>query len=449
VTVANGIQYKTHDTPAALCALTDLVERQRRIWIDTEVADWNTPSPRLSLVQIRLEDGSLHVVDILAPGMAAAYHETFAPRVIASPQVEKWAHYARFERRILGPTVQGLRCTFELARGVPYHRLPLRSLRLGNLVLHLFGEAIDKHFQRSDWGRRPLSREELDYAAWDPEWCFRVHQRLAPLVKEWDPASDDPAEIHGRFVGILPELRDAKQGRTAIWDAVKGFMVGESRERFSDFVLQTRIIRTVPIPALAAVVAEADPMHAADFAVPVPSGILERLRPGGEAALREAGSETVTTRFRGPRAPRVKEKPQYDLRPEQPERVGAEFARADHEHRKLDSERQELKARMRAWMAHARVTRWGDFEISDSAPRLHADVRLVAQWLQDLPGSPPPATGLPARFLLAFSPHQMAGLADYVDSAATPVMRWRPDRSAAPIEIAQTRDWHADEEPPL
>jgi hypothetical protein len=33
-----------------------------------------------------------------------------------------------------------------------------------------------------------------------------------------------------------------------------------------------------------------------------------------------------------------------------------------------------------------------------------------------------------------------------VDGALTPVLRWRPDRTAAPIEIAQSRDWHRGED---
>jgi ribonuclease D len=167
--------------------------------------------------------------------MAAAYRETFAPRVIAAPHIQKWAHYARFERRVFGPdVVRGLNCTFELARGLPYYRLPLRSLKFATLVDHLFGRAIDKSYQKADWGHRPLSAEELDYAAWDPEWCYRIHQGLQPLMHSWDPATDDPNAIQRRYVEILPGLRDAKQGRTAIWDVVKAFMVAGERERFSD-----------------------------------------------------------------------------------------------------------------------------------------------------------------------------------------------------------------------
>ena len=97
-----GLHYRIHETPEDLAVLTPRVAQESEIWIDTETADWNTKSPRLSLVQLRLGDGSLHVLDVLSPEMAAAYHSTFAPRVIAAPRITKWAHYARFERRILG-----------------------------------------------------------------------------------------------------------------------------------------------------------------------------------------------------------------------------------------------------------------------------------------------------------------------------------------------------------
>lgn len=293
-----GLQYRLYETPADLATLIAVAEQQQRIWLDTELADWNTRTPRLSLIQLRLEDGSLHVIDVLAPGMRAAYLESFAPRVLSAPHIEKWAHYARFERRVFGPdVVQNLHCTFELARGVPYHRLPLRSLRLAMLVRHLFGEAIDKSYQRADWGHRPLSAEELDYAAWDPEWCYRVHQQICPLVRSWDPATDDPQAIATRYDEIHPSLRDAHNYREAIWTAVKTFMVTGTRERFSDFLLQTRVIRTIPIRGLAAAVAEVDPMGLAEFAAAVPNALIEALRPGGEVAVREAGQETVTTRF--------------------------------------------------------------------------------------------------------------------------------------------------------
>ena len=94
-------------------------------------------------------------------------------------------------------------------------------------------------------------------------------------------------------------------------------------------------------------------------------------------------------------------------------------------------------------MDHARLNLWGEFEISDGAPRLAGDVRAVAECLRD---GEEPSTGLPARFLLTFSPQQVAALSEYVDGVALPILRWRPDRTVEPLDVAQSREWHADDE---
>ena len=185
-------------------------------------------------------------------------------------------------------------------------------------------------------------------------------------------------------------------------------------------------------------------MGVAEFAVAAPAALLSALRPGGEAAVREAGRETITSRFRGPRAARAANgKPSYALDPGAPDAIAAEYAAAWHDHRVLESERQELKERIRAWMKHTRFTLWGEFEISDSAPRLAADVRAVAECLRD---GEEPSTGLPTRFLLTFSPQQVAALSEYVDGTALPILRWRPDRAVEPLEVAQSREWHPQDE---
>ena len=67
----------------------------------------------------------------------------------------------------------------------------------------------------------------------------------------------------------------------------------------------------------------------------------------------------------------------------------------------------------------------------------------MAEWLRD---GEHPSTGLPSRFLQALGPTQVAALNDYVDAAATPVLRWRPDRMALRIDVAQSRDWHTEDD---
>ena len=78
------------------------------------MADWSTPSPRLALLQVRTATGPNVVVDILEGSMRQVLDEEFIPQVMANEQVEKWAHYARYERRFLGQNrVANLNCTFE------------------------------------------------------------------------------------------------------------------------------------------------------------------------------------------------------------------------------------------------------------------------------------------------------------------------------------------------
>ena len=267
-----------------------------------------------------------------------------------------------------------------------------------------------------------------------------------------DPTAEPAADWRGVRLapGKLFVVGDPKQGiyrfrraGIAIYQEVKRLIEasgGEVLPLTANFRTVPSVL-AVPIRALAAAVAEVDPMGAAEFAVAVPSALLESLRPGGEVAVREAGHETVTTRFRTPRAVRVPTKPSYDLDPDDPDRLACDFAAADHQHRTLESERQELKERMRAWMEHARRMEWGHFVISDSAPRLTTDVRGVAEWLRDEENR---CTGLPSRFLQAFAAPQVAALSEYVEAAATPVLRWRPDRTTLPIDIAQSRDWHGE-----
>ena len=58
-------------------------------------------------------------------------------------------------------------------------RLGRTGLGLSALVEHQFGVRLSKSFQRADWGRRPLSREELTYAALDTHFLLPIHDVLS------------------------------------------------------------------------------------------------------------------------------------------------------------------------------------------------------------------------------------------------------------------------------
>ncbi len=156
------------------------------IGLDTETFwDREHNHSHVSLIQLAPPDGTeVLVIDALAVGVEALR------ALIESPTVKMTAHNARFDEGVLQSA--GLRSTtfvdtLRLSREAL--RLPSYSLRA--VVAHLFGIALDKSFQRSDWHRRPLSQAQLDYAAMDARITLRVYEELKRTLNEqnrWDEA---------------------------------------------------------------------------------------------------------------------------------------------------------------------------------------------------------------------------------------------------------------------
>ena len=171
-------------------------EQEAELFIDVETADWWTSSPRVALLQV-WAGREVTVFDVLAAGMGEVLSCDFIPRIMANGQVRKWAHNAAYEQRFLGGSrVQNLSCTMRLARGFAFHRLPVENLSLAALVSALFGETVDKTFQRADWSLRPLTEDHVRYAAGDTIWCARLRTALEAI--ERPPAPDHGASCRDR-----------------------------------------------------------------------------------------------------------------------------------------------------------------------------------------------------------------------------------------------------------
>ena len=63
----------------------------------------------------------------------------------------------------------------DLQRRFPRHKAP----SLQRVVAEVLREYVDKSLQRSDWDSRPLSSEQLRYAALDAAVLLRVEERLS------------------------------------------------------------------------------------------------------------------------------------------------------------------------------------------------------------------------------------------------------------------------------
>jgi ribonuclease D len=85
-------------------------------------------------------------------------------------------------------------------------RLGRPALGLSALVEHHFGVRLSKAFQRSDWGRRPLSGEQIAYAGLDTHFLLPLHDLLAPELTSRGMAEDARREFD-RIAAAEPRER--------------------------------------------------------------------------------------------------------------------------------------------------------------------------------------------------------------------------------------------------
>jgi DNA segregation ATPase FtsK/SpoIIIE, S-DNA-T family len=156
------------------------------LWLDTEVADWWTPHPRLSLIQVLAHPHDLsgefaYVLDVLdRPNLV----QLLIDQIMANPNIEKVFHNASYDLRFLGKAqAKKVTCTLKLARGIPKHILATSNCQLKTLAKELchFTD-VDAVQQSSNWSQRPLNHEQLLYARMDTVYLAQVHQYLLRLT---------------------------------------------------------------------------------------------------------------------------------------------------------------------------------------------------------------------------------------------------------------------------
>ena len=164
------------------------------LWLDTEIADWWTKQPRLSLIQVLtdpqdLTGESTYILDVLDKPEAVA---VFIDRIMTNPEIEKVFHNASFDLRYLGgKKVKNVTCTLKIARQIGKSALGTSNLKLKTLAVELcnFPQAEIENEQSSDWGKRPLSREQIKYAKMDAVYLASLHHRLLEFEPDMPESS--------------------------------------------------------------------------------------------------------------------------------------------------------------------------------------------------------------------------------------------------------------------
>ncbi|NEP85512.1 MAG: ribonuclease D [Okeania sp. SIO2C2] len=232
------------------------------LWIDTEVADYNTRKPRLSLIQILAESQDLvgalvYILDVLDNPDLTNF---LIDQIMVEPNIEKVFHNARFDIKFLGKNeAKNITCTWEIAKKLPYYFLPIPNLKLKTLVENLTGfKNIDKEIQGSDWGQRPLTEKQLEYAKMDCVYLAQVHLGLLELIKQnnSEPTAENLDELSQRYQDILHEWKLLDSEITHILERIKLAMQAQNISETSTFKLSPteRVTQKVNFAELAAIV---------------------------------------------------------------------------------------------------------------------------------------------------------------------------------------------------
>ncbi len=248
----------TYDIKKAIEKLTTA----NLLWIDTEVADYNTRKPRLSLIQLLAEPQDclgeyVYILDVLDSDNLIDY---FIDKVMLNPDIEKVFHNAKYDIKFLGKNqAKNITCTWEIAKKLPYYILPVSNLKLKTLAEKLTNfKNIDKEVQGSDWGQRPLTEKQLEYAKMDPVYLAQVHLALLDLIQQnnSEPATDNLDELTHRYQEVLHEWKLLDSEISHILERIKLAMQEQNISETSTFKLSSveRTTQKVNFAELATIV---------------------------------------------------------------------------------------------------------------------------------------------------------------------------------------------------
>lgn len=199
------------------------------LWIDTETADFMTRKPKISLIQI-LDDSrdttgeKVLILDVLEQPKIV---NLFIKEIMLNSQIEKVFHNAKYDLKFLGKSqAKNVTCTLEMAKAIPYYMLQIPDYSLKTLAESLCSVVVDKTQQSSDWGQRPLSQQQLNYAKMDSVYLTMVHQKLLQLVQLCDrpPASEDVTALAERYLELKQQLQLVESEFTHVETRLKAAM---------------------------------------------------------------------------------------------------------------------------------------------------------------------------------------------------------------------------------
>jgi len=195
--------------PAALQALVEALRPEPVLALDTESNSFHVYKERVCLLQLSTPTAD-YIVDPIAVDVRPIGEVLCDGR-------ETVLHGADYDVRCLWREY-GWRLPRLFDTMVAARRLGRTGLGLSALVEARFGVRMSKAHQRSDWGRRPLTREQLVYASLDTQF-------LLPIAEEFKAELADKKLVElaeAEFKRIAAAVPRERVFDTEGWRKLKG-----------------------------------------------------------------------------------------------------------------------------------------------------------------------------------------------------------------------------------
>jgi ribonuclease D len=200
-------RYVLNLPPLTLINTQEAIEEMRSrlllesaVAVDTESNSLYAYTERVCLIQFSVP-GEDYLVDPFAVEDLSSLRAVFADR-----GVEKVFHAAEYDVRVLRRDYQfefvNLFDTMIASRIVGWPRYGL-----GSLLKERFGVLTNKRMQRTDWGKRPLSTEQLEYARLDTHFLLSLRDTLLDELQ----AQNRLAEARSAFSRVAKSQWNGRQ----------------------------------------------------------------------------------------------------------------------------------------------------------------------------------------------------------------------------------------------
>ena len=199
-------------TPLDLRSMVSQLSQYQYIAIDTESNSLHAFQEQVCLIQFSIPEFD-YLLDPLAVKDLSPLSDLFS-----DPGIEKTFHAAEYDllclKRDFDFNIVNMFDTMQAARILGY-----QAVGLNHLLNEKYRIILDKRFQKSDWARRPLPADQLNYARMDTHYLLALRDLLyAELISKdlWALASEE-------FLRICYSNGQTDQGlETPAWQRING-----------------------------------------------------------------------------------------------------------------------------------------------------------------------------------------------------------------------------------